>query len=638
MAIQEASEMLGVSQATVRNWVKLKIIESTETNPLGIPFSEIERVMDEIQSGNLGKLSKRANKKHSNRLSENISHLSFRGTQLIANEALSIYKTSAKNQSEFLLCLALVSFFKYTEKECPSYVNFEKFRGLDSSIWNEILDWSDSLGIEGIELASDLRNLDISDQTFDLLGVVYQGMMHEGTKSKLGSYFTPTNLVVDALSSLNEPSGRFLDPCCGTGQFLLEAVRTLGFNVSQVWGYDIDGMAVRIARFNLLLENNFKNSELNVYMLDSIFDLATGMIDCQTNELLESFDLIATNPPFGVISMSKRKQIIGSQIKSGEMFSLIIEKSFRLAKPGCQLSFILPESFLKVSVHQDIRNLVLKQSAITEIVEFGKPFPGVMSNIVRVNFIKGQTRTSIKIKLHNSRDEFTVVQSNLAKGKSQIFEYASSEADDLILQKIFAREHERLGSSAEWALGIVTGNNAELVSNEFVEGWRPVITGKEVSPFMTQNPAKWVKFEPSSFQQYPRNDIFSAKEKLFYRFISKQLIFSYDDKNLISLNSANVLIPNLKCMSNKVALCFLNSSVFQYIFLKKFGTFKVLKSFLCVLPFPEISAVDHETFESFANKAIDGDLQAQERLNELVWKAFELSETERAHIEREVQI
>jgi hypothetical protein len=57
---------------------------------------------------------------------------------------------------------------------------------------------------------------------------------------------------------------------------------------------------------------------------------------------------------------------------------------------------------------------------------------------------------------------------------------------------------------------------------------------------------------------------------LIYRFISKYLVFAYDDKQKLTLNSANIVIPKTDDYPIKVIAALFNSSLYQFIFQKKF--------------------------------------------------------------------
>ena len=100
----------------------------------------------------------------------------------------------------------------------------------------------------------------------------------------------------------------------------------------------------------------------------------------------------------------------------------------------------------------------------------------------------------------------------------------------------------------------------------------------------------FIKVPFDSYQQVAPLHLYAAPEKLVYRFISSRLIFAYDDRRRWILNSANILIPELPSYPVTLVLAFLNSTVFQYIFMKKYATHKVLRGDLEELPFPLLPA------------------------------------------------
>lgn len=637
LSLSQASEKLGVSEATVRNWIRLKVIEPSNRSPLTINTAEVQKIQLQIQMGELNKLGKRANKLHSLEQKSNISHLSDVATQSAAREILDVLgdlKFSLQEKLLQIFVLVLISDF-------PQFSEIEKFTKnsfdeLGRTTVEEIRAWFDATGLEELQLSAELLNLDLTVQHVDLIGVVYQGLLTEGAKSKLGSFYTPTKIVIDALQSLGVQKGKFLDPCCGTGQFLLHAQSIFNLEFENVYGFDVDPIAVKISRFNLLRQNNYSDMSLNVFVMDTIVDLADETLSNPTNDLIGKFDVIATNPPYG--AFAGNRSAISAQYKSssGEMFSYFIEKCLKLAKQSAKLSFILPESFLKVANHKDIRKIVLDNCSLELISELGRPFLGVMSKIVQVNMIANTLGNQTKVILENQNEPIFIDRINFTQSPSLIFEYTNSERDNLLLQTIFSVHHEKIGSRSEWGLGIVTGNNSAFIKDVEFENWRPVLTGKELKPYIILPEKQWLDFRPDSFQQFPSNNIFDHSEKLFYKFVSKELVFSYDDKQRISLNSANVLIPNLNHMSIKASLAFLNSKVFKYIFKKKFGTFKILKGNLLELPFPILNRESIIEIENLVQKILDGNEAKIVDLEAAIYKSFDLDLTEIQHIESEL--
>ena len=91
---------------------------------------------------------------------------------------------------------------------------------------------------------------DLPLDEWDILGFIYQCMQKEGEKNIKGSYFTPENIAKKMLSEHKLVSGeKFLDPACGSGSILLAMDVQ---QPEQLWGCDIDGIAVFIAKVNLL--------------------------------------------------------------------------------------------------------------------------------------------------------------------------------------------------------------------------------------------------------------------------------------------------------------------------------------------------------------------------------------------------
>lgn len=99
----------------------------------------------------------------------------------------------------------------------------------------------------------------------------------------------------------------------------------------------------------------------------------------------------------------------------------------------------------------------------------------------------------------------------------------------------------------------------------------------------------YIRFVPESFQQIAPIEMYRAKEKLLYRFISEVPVFTYDDQQTLSLNSCNIVIPEIDGIEMKYVLAILNSSVASYFVTKKFNSIKLLRSHIEQIPIPIVS-------------------------------------------------
>ena len=210
----------------------------------------------------------------------------------------------------------------------------------------------------------------------DILGILYQSLLFEGQKSQNGSYYTPLNIVDGIIKDYVKKNSKVLDPCCGTGQFLL-AFSNIVENPLNIYGMDCDKTAVRIAKLNILIKFKNKNFTPNIFCKNTLFDTENNGLSSfysykykGINTFIDkdkNFDIIATNPPWGAhFSKTEKKKLknLYPQITSFESFSYFLKKSLSLLSGSGVISFILPESILNVKAHKDIREIILKTTQV----------------------------------------------------------------------------------------------------------------------------------------------------------------------------------------------------------------------------------------------------------------------------------
>lgn len=143
--------------------------------------------------------------------------------------------------------------------------------GVDNIGENDFFSWIllKDIRSQSLELLNaisvELRIYDLSAIRQDLLKQLYQNMVDPKTRHDLGEYYTPDWL---AQLTLREIDYRYpqslLDPACGSGAFLFNAIRRLAedgltgqeladFSLGNIMGTDVHPLAVTIARVNYLL-------------------------------------------------------------------------------------------------------------------------------------------------------------------------------------------------------------------------------------------------------------------------------------------------------------------------------------------------------------------------------------------------
>ena len=455
-----------------------------------------------------------------------------------------------------------------------------------------------------------------SDET-DLLGLLYQCFLLEGEKNRKGSYYTPFSVARNMTKNLDfSKSQTFFDPCCGSGAFMMSLE---GAKPSQIFGCDNDPIAVMIAKINLLLKFPDEVFEPQIVCCDFL------NAPCAINAPKASY--IISNPPWGAVIYDDKN----NPIPTKESFSFFFEKAFQQLDDEGVIRFLLPESILNVKIHKNFRKFLLENTDIQSITRYLGTFSGVQTKYIDIESRRTRHALSpqdfiIENDFISSWDKACLIQkikkSSFYLTKNLNFNLLS-DSDLEKVQKILSKGKYTLKDSI-WGLGIVTGNNKKHLKATQGKGFEPIYTGKDIEAYTLKTPKRYIKFKRSEYQQVARDVIYRAKEKLVYRFISKNLVFAYDDSKSLFLNSANILIPRIPGMSVKTVMAFLNSELFGFLYKSLFGEIKILKGNLMELPFPEISAETDEKLTELVDKVLKGDKEAVQLIDSEIFKVFEL--------------
>lgn len=553
-----------------------------------------------LKTNSAGRLSSRANKIMSRKTFIPKEYLTESNSEIIINDIVEIFNNSGSSIGDIVYTLCLLKLHQYS---------------LCDENWN-VPNYISSSLLSKYEVVSELTKISFPKKEFDFIGAAYQSLKKEGSKSYQGSYYTPRNVAKEMSGSFYaSEDNKLLDPCCGTGAILLSV------NCSSplaLFGCDIDPIAVLICKTNLFCRFNKIEFTPNIicgnYLKENIFEKTV-------------FKGIITNPPWGACIDSK--EIVDTTLQSNESSSIFLEKAINNVSEKGYVSFLLPKSILNISIHEDIRDYILRKSKIVSITYYSNLFTGVSTELFNIVLCK-EEQSNENILIDRNGDKFTISQSYLEKNDNKAF-IPLKKIDSELKEKIISSCIYDLSNSI-WALGIVTGDNKNKVYKTHISDSEPVYTGKEVKPFVLGKPKNYIKFRSDTFQQMAREDYYRANEKLVYKFISKKLTFALDYSGALCLNSANILIPKIPNMGLKTVAAFLNSKIYQYLYLILFDDPKILKKNLCKLSFPSISERENKKIESLVEMYLKGDVE-KDRIDHEIAQIFRLNETELMRIE-----
>jgi type I restriction-modification system DNA methylase subunit len=466
------------------------------------------------------------------------------------------------------------------------------------------------------------------DET-DLLGLMYQCLQTEGNRNRDGMYYTSSPVANILLRDVHvSKEARFIDPCCGSGNLLLNISAT---DPKNLFGIDSDPIAVMIAKCNMIMkypENNFYPNIFHKDFLETDRLFAKNM-----RNPIEGFffDYVITNPPWGAVTNLGNENFSG--VTSNESFSAFLVKSMEYLSENGKLRFLLPESFLHIKTHSNIRSFILKNYCIEEIRSYPHSFSGVSTKFIDVTITK---KNDNHVTLFCASDKNIFVKTSMfMKNKHTVFSVISNE-DNRILDHVHNQKKYDLSESV-FALGIVTGDNKSKLYKIPHENLEAIYSGKEVDPYRLLQPKHYIKYNREQLQQAAKESIYRSNEKLVYKFISRRLVFAYDNSQSLFLNSANLLIPNVKGMNIKTVLAFLNSELYQFIYQKQFTDIKVLKGNLIELPFPVINNDADANLTRMIDTILSGDDHVISEINNVIYDIFHLNNGEKKYIQNNLQ-
>lgn len=263
-----------------------------------------------------------------------------------------------------------------------------------------------------------IQNIDLHGVEEDINGKVFETFLEASVRGKeLGQFFTPRP-VVKFITQMAELKIRYnpdtetytpdkiIDPCCGTGGFLIFALSDLFKKLNKLPITDIEDLKdtikeksiygidkseddiVQATRMNMYLHGDGGS---HIFMADSLNkqnQIEDGFSQERVDELNElekilkksDFDVILSNPPFSMkyekdkpeeksileqYTISYRNGTMKSSLKSNVMF---LERANSLLKKGGKLITVIDESVLNIRDNKDIRKFLRNNYIIKCII------------------------------------------------------------------------------------------------------------------------------------------------------------------------------------------------------------------------------------------------------------------------------
>ena len=470
---------------------------------------------------------------------------------------------------------------------------------------------------------------------------------------------------------------KVVDPACGSGAFLITAFEyLLNYNnylddkifdltgtkdlfsdttkeilQNNIFGVDLNKESVEITKLSLWLKTANKNKTLatlenNIKCGNSLIDdveIAGELAFNWEKEFSQvfkngGFDVVVGNPPYVFardnFSEIEKNYYIKNYVSSNyqiNTYILFMEKSFKLLKNKGYASMIVPNSWLMMYSGKGIREYILENIKLLEIVNLaGHSFENV--NVETVIYFgykeKGEFVTRV---LLNKGKEFIYSHSknsiSFINEEEKLFKVFSDEYSEEINKKIF-KNSIALDEIVEIKAGLqayekgkgIPKQTEEDVKNrpydytyKFDEETYKYLEGNNVGRYSINWSGQYLKYGENLAA--PRSvELFNGK-KIIIREITgafpKNIISTYTEEfYLYNRSNIGIIEKEGKKIDLKYILVVLNSTLISYYFMKNTAKSvrklfpKIILNDLRKFPFKEISLQEQQHFIEKADKML----------------------------------
>lgn len=261
-----------------------------------------------------------------------------------------------------------------------------------------------------------IQELCITESERDVIGDAFEVFVGKALKDEDGQFFTPRN-VIKMVVDIIDPDEKtmILDPACGTGGFLIEALRhvwakiddkakRLGWSKKRIEeekqyvattyfrGIDKDSFVAKVTKAYMAIIGDGRGG---VFCENSLEEVEDWSHKCQDKIDLGKFDVVMTNPPFGSkipikdekvlkqfsfghkwkfhkknVKWEQQSELNNKGKKAGvEPQILFIERCLQFLKVGGRLGIVLPDGIYGNDKLGYIREYLKKNTKILAVID-----------------------------------------------------------------------------------------------------------------------------------------------------------------------------------------------------------------------------------------------------------------------------
>ena len=443
---------------------------------------------------------------------------------------------------------------------------------------------------------------------YNLISKNYEKSLDLEYKKKKGIFYTDIELADKIIDFLNLPKDSIiLDPCCGTGNFLV-AAKNQGYQ--KIYGADIDKQAISISK---------KNTNItNLKVMDTLANKANDVLS--KFKLEEPVDVVIGNPPYVPITkdiiIDTSDYLFLREVKDSgsNLFIAALYRAFDLVKENGIISYVIPKNFLHVASYKVLRKMILNEKQIISIVDIGENFKNVRGEQIiitlRNKFIKNN---NICIYSYENKKIIKKLEVPQDFYKDEILLFGSKE--DFSIFKKLEGAYQKF---SDICTGYVGRGKSKLDT---------AITGKDIRKFSFKNTEV-----PKKGNKVFIQNIYSAEAGIIASFAGEleaaETVTVFTDGDEKMCRYILGFLHSRLCNYYLLKFCFNNSKLTMHTdakYLKKLPLVKDSKTFSRVISVVKsLEKIDYMSEDWF---------EMLESLNNLIYKIYGIDENEKNYID-----